>query len=126
MSALVVVARNKCGYRGVWTAYKKMKRSKFILVELVTNSTCATEKQKFFLFLMTLLCFFGDFIENIPKRKLLCRFNTLYIHTTFNFNKKTQFYHLISLNITILLCLQVINLDCNKILMSLSQLYLQQ
>ena len=91
MSALVVVARNKCGYRGVWTVYRKMKRSKLILVELVTNSNCATEKQELFLFLMTLLCLFGDFIQSIPKRKLLCRFNTLYMHTTFNFNKKLNF-----------------------------------
>ena len=36
---------------------------------------------------------------------------------------KTQFVHFISLNITILLCLQFANLDCNKILTSIPRLY---
>ena len=36
---------------------------------------------------------------------------------------KLRFVHFISLNITVLLCLQFANLDCNKILTSISQLY---
>ena len=36
---------------------------------------------------------------------------------------KNQFVHFIFLNISILLCLQIANLDCNKIVTSISQLY---
>ena len=36
---------------------------------------------------------------------------------------KIQFAQFISLNMTILLCLQIKNLDCNKILRSISELY---
>ena len=36
---------------------------------------------------------------------------------------KIRFVHFISLNIIILLRLQIVNLDCNKILTSISQLY---
>ena len=36
---------------------------------------------------------------------------------------KIQFAHFISLNMTIVLCLQIENLDCNKILSSISELY---
>ena len=105
-----------------------IQRSRFILIDIVASRSCVTEKQYLFLVLMASFYFYlsGQFFTKHSKtvsyfvflilfRSILPLIKIILI--------KTQFVHFISLNITILLCLQFANLDCNKILTSISQLY---
>ena len=106
---------------------KVIQRPRFILIDKVASRSCVTGKQGFFI-LMTSFYFYllggvftkhsktvGYFVFLILFRSILPLIKIILI--------KTQFVHFISLNITILLCLQFANLDCNKILTSISQLY---
>ena len=105
------------------------KDTRFILIDKVASRSCVTEKKtSFFFILMASFHFYlpGRFFMKHSKtvsyfvflilfRSILTLIKTILI--------KTQFAHFISLNITILLCLQFANLDCSKILTSISQLY---
>ena len=63
------------------------------MIDIVASSSCVTEKHELF---FILILFFLVFV------------NIILI--------KIHFYHFISLNIKILLCLRITNLSCNKIL----------
>ena len=113
---------------GEQTKTKAIQRPRFILIDIVASRSFVMEKQELFLIFMVSFYFylFGGFFTKHSKtvsyfvflilfRSILPLIKIILI--------KTQFVHFISLNITILLCLQFANLDCNKILTSISQLY---
>ena len=133
MSALKE-ARNKFGFSSVWTANGKIVQRRrwykyqglFWLIKW--QAGVVLRENRVFFILMTSFYFYllggvftkhsktvGYFVFLILFRSILPLIKIILI--------KTQFVHFISLNITILLCLQFANLDCNKILTSISQLY---
>ena len=86
------------------------------------------EKQKLFLILMVFVYFylFGGFFTKQSKTVSYFGFLILFIGILPLIKIiliKINFVHFISLNITILLFLHIANLDCNKILTSISHLY---
>ena len=86
MSALKE-ARNKFGYCSVWTAdgkiikTKEIQRPKFILIDIVANRCCVTEKQKLFLVLMAFVYFYlsGGFFTKHSKAVSYFGFLILFI-----------------------------------------------
>ena len=86
------------------------------------------KKQELFLIFMALLyfCLFGGILKRHSKSVSYFVFLILFINILPLIKIiliKIYFYHLISLNVTIFLCLHIVNLDSNKILMTISQLY---
>ena len=106
-------ARNKFGYRSVWTTdrkimYKVKCDAKANLIDLLARSGCVTEKQELFFILIALFyfCLFEGFFMKHLKSVSYFVFLILFIgiiHLIKTIFIKIQFYHLISLNITILL-----------------------
>ena len=105
---------------------KAIQRPKFILIDIVASRSCVTEKQIIFDFDGICLFLFGGFFTKQSKTVSYFGFLILFIGILPLIKIiliKIHFVHFISLNITILLCLHIANLDCNKILTSISQLY---
>ena len=106
-----------------------MQRPKFILIDIVLSSSCVMEKQELFLILIALfhfICLGVFFFTKHSKTVSYFVFLILFIAILPLFETiliKIQFFHFISRNISNLLSLQITNLDCNKILMSISRLY---
>ena len=107
---------------------KVIQRPRFILIDKVASRSSVMEKTGFvfdfdgiILFLFAWGIFYEAF-QNVSYFVFLILFRSI-LPLIKIILIKTQFVHFISLNITILLCLQFANLDCNKILTSISQLY---
>ena len=125
-------ARNKFGYSNVLTADGKIMykeegdtKTKFILIDIVASRSCVTEKTGFVFDFDGIILFsfvWGIFYEAFQNSNLLW-FLILFrgiLPLIKMILIKIWFIHFISLNITILLCLQFSNLDCNKKLTSIS------
>ena len=105
-----------------------MQSSNFILIKTVASTGCVTEKQELLLILRALFYFYlyGRLFTKHSETVTYFVFLILFIGILLLIKVmliKIPFFHFISLNITILLCFEIANLDCNKILMSISQLY---
>ena len=105
-----------------------IRRPKFILIDRVASRSCVMEKKEL-LFILMALCYFYLFGGSFTKHSktvsyfafLILLINILPLIKIILI--KIQFVHFIFLNTTIVLCLQIATLDCNKILTSVSQLY---
>ena len=105
-----------------------IRRPKFILIDRVASRSCVMEKKELFFILMA-LCYFYLFGGSFTKHSktvsyfafLILLINILPLIKIILI--KIQFVHFIFLNTTIVLCLQIATLDCNKILTSVSQFY---
>ena len=126
MSALKET-RNKFGFSSVWTADGKIlydqegdTKTKVYFDWYSGKQELCYRKNRVFFLLMASIYFYLNtvsyFVFLILFRSILPLINKIILI-------KTQFVYFISLNNTILLCLQFANLDCNKILTSISQLY---
>ena len=87
---------------------------------------CVREKQELFLILMVSVYFYRRFFTKHSKTVSYFVLLILFIGILPLIKIiliKNRFVHFIFLNISILLCLQIANLDCNKIVTSISQLH---
>ena len=89
------------------------------MIDLVSSSSCVFEKRELFLILMALFYFylFGGVFTKHSKTVSYIVFLMLFIgilHLIKIILNKIQFVQFTSPNITILLCLQITNIDCKK------------
>ena len=119
MSALKET-RNKFGFSSVWTADGKILYEQGLFWLIKWQAGVVLQKKQGFFLLMASIYFYLNavsyFVFLILFRSMLPLINEIILI-------KTQFVYFISPNITILVCLQFANLDCNKILTSIPQLY---
>ena len=98
------------------------------LIDIVASRSCVTEKTEFVFDFDGIILFLFVWIFFTKHSKTVSYFVfSILVTGILPLDKtilmKILFVHFISLNITILLCLQFSNSDCSKILTSVSQLY---